>query len=372
MSRARNIKPGFFTNGDLLECQPLARLLFAGLWCEADRRGILEDRPKSLKVKILPGDNCDVRELLTELEEHGFIRRYEADGKHCIFIPSFERHQNPHYKEVPSELPAPQGYTPTVVAFGVTEAKRQEIFDRDGRRCTECGATERLSLDHIIARSKGGTDDDDNLTTLCGRCNAAKNNREASADARANSDQRRINVGSTSPVDSPASPADSLLLIPDPLLLIPDSGSPHPETSTPPPPSAEEEHKHPRRKSDLSGFDEFYAAYPRHKAPADAERAWSKLSETERLRALIAIRDQVTWSVFADAPPDKIPYPATWLNRRSWEDEPDRLPGMPGVVSLPDGVTPERLAEIRQRRAKGWSLSDEQAAILAGVDGVPA
>lgn len=107
MARARNIKPGFFTNGDLLECQPLARLLFAGLWTEADRRGILEDRPKTIKVKLLPGDDCDVGVLLDELEARGFIRRYELAGIRCIAVSNFDKHQNPHIKEQASTLPAP-------------------------------------------------------------------------------------------------------------------------------------------------------------------------------------------------------------------------------------------------------------------------
>lgn len=107
MARARTIKPGFFTNADLVECEPLARLLFAGLWCEADRRGILEDRPKTLKIKILPGDNCDVDGLLIDLEQAGFIRRYTEDGQRCILILNFGKHQNPHRDEKASMLPAP-------------------------------------------------------------------------------------------------------------------------------------------------------------------------------------------------------------------------------------------------------------------------
>lgn len=105
MARARTIKPGFFTNGDLIDCQPLARLLFAGLWTEADRRGVLEDRPKTLKIKLLGGDDCDADALLTELADHGFIRRYEADGRRCIVIINFEKHQSPHPKEAENELP---------------------------------------------------------------------------------------------------------------------------------------------------------------------------------------------------------------------------------------------------------------------------
>lgn len=68
MARARNIKPGFFANEDLAECDPLARLLFAGLWCLADREGRLEDRPKRIRAELLPYDSCDADELLNQLQ----------------------------------------------------------------------------------------------------------------------------------------------------------------------------------------------------------------------------------------------------------------------------------------------------------------
>ena len=109
MARARNIKPGFFTNEYLSDLQPLARLLFIGLWCYADREGRLEDRPRRLKTDILPYDNCDVEKLLNTLVEspERFIIRYEVDGKRYIQISNFLKHQNPHIKEPESIIPAP-------------------------------------------------------------------------------------------------------------------------------------------------------------------------------------------------------------------------------------------------------------------------
>ena len=115
MARSRNIKPGFFTNAELLECQPLARLLFAGLWTEADCRGILEDRPKNLKIKVLPGDNCDTEELLQELVQAGMIVRYQVGEMRCIFVKNFGKHQNPHVNEKPNSLPAPEEYGASTV-----------------------------------------------------------------------------------------------------------------------------------------------------------------------------------------------------------------------------------------------------------------
>ncbi|MFV1944226.1 phage replication protein [Pseudomonas luteola] len=108
MARARNIKPGFFANELLAECDPLARILFAGLWCLADREGRLEDRAKRIRAELLPYDMCDADVLLNQLQEHGFILRYERDGKRLIQVLNFGKHQNPHVKEGKSILPAPE------------------------------------------------------------------------------------------------------------------------------------------------------------------------------------------------------------------------------------------------------------------------
>ncbi len=105
MSRARNIKPSFFTNDILAECDMASRLLFIGLWTIADREGRLEDRPKKIKAEILPYDDCDCESLLQQLSGHGFIHRYEARGNKYIQILNFVKHQNPHIKEAASTIP---------------------------------------------------------------------------------------------------------------------------------------------------------------------------------------------------------------------------------------------------------------------------
>lgn len=109
MARARNIKPGFFTNEDLAECSFEARLLFAGLWTVADRAGRLEDRPKRIKAQLFPYDRVDCDKLLDELAQHRFIRRYSVGHLSLIDIPGFERNQNPHHTEKASELPEHPG-----------------------------------------------------------------------------------------------------------------------------------------------------------------------------------------------------------------------------------------------------------------------
>lgn len=107
MARARNIKPGFFTNDLLAEINPLGRILFAGLWTIADREGRLLDRPKKIKAEVLPFDSCNIDKLLADLMKHGFIYRYSVNGVWYIQIVNWKKHQNPHIKEAESTVPAP-------------------------------------------------------------------------------------------------------------------------------------------------------------------------------------------------------------------------------------------------------------------------
>ena len=51
---------------------------------------------------------------------------------------------------------------------------REYIFSRDNHQCVECSSSEDLTIDHIISVYQGGSDNDDNLQTLCNRCNAGK------------------------------------------------------------------------------------------------------------------------------------------------------------------------------------------------------
>ena len=56
----------------------------------------------------------------------------------------------------------------------IPAAVRQFVLDRDGHRCVYCGATERLSLDHVMPFSRGGSDHPANLQALCLPCNWSK------------------------------------------------------------------------------------------------------------------------------------------------------------------------------------------------------
>ena len=59
----------------------------------------------------------------------------------------------------------------------ISKKLRKAVYERDHYRCVECGATDHLSLDHIIPWSLGGEDTMENLQTMCRSCNSRKGNR---------------------------------------------------------------------------------------------------------------------------------------------------------------------------------------------------
>lgn len=191
MARARNIKPSFFTDDELGELEPLARLLYIGMWTLADYKGEFEYRAKRVKIQILPFDDCDVDSLAISLDKSGFIRFYSDGEKTYCSVRNFDRHQNPHKNERDkgSDIPS------------YCESMRQLID------------IETLTIN----RDKNGTTRDKN---------------------------------GTAPADSLFLIPDSLFLIPDSSSLIPDSSLPQPEDCEIPPPKEK-----PKKKSQKPAFE---------------------------------------------------------------------------------------------------------------------
>jgi 5-methylcytosine-specific restriction endonuclease McrA len=55
---------------------------------------------------------------------------------------------------------------------------RRALFARDGWRCVYCGTSGgRLTLDHVVPRSRGGESVWDNVVTACSPCNLRKGDR---------------------------------------------------------------------------------------------------------------------------------------------------------------------------------------------------
>lgn len=70
-------------------------------------------------------------------------------------------------------------------------------------------------------------------------------------------------------------------------------------------------------------FAEFWSAYPRKDSKAKAKTSWDKLNPDKELvsRIMAALEQHKRSEQWTRDGGQYIPYPATWLNQRRWEDE---------------------------------------------------
>ena len=76
----------------------------------------------------------------------------------------------PHVIRLVTYVRVPRGVTRRI--------SRRVLFARDGWQCAYCGSEgNRLTLDHVIPRSRGGPSVWENVVTSCAPCNLKKGNR---------------------------------------------------------------------------------------------------------------------------------------------------------------------------------------------------
>lgn len=141
MARIRSIKPEFFTSEDIVSLSPMARLLYIALWCESDREGRMQWKPKTFKMRYFPADSCDIESLCTELIDAGLVALY---GEGLAYIPRFATHQHINPRESESILPDPNASSRVKHASardsdaqGGRERKGREEKTRDASGYTE-------------------------------------------------------------------------------------------------------------------------------------------------------------------------------------------------------------------------------------------
>ena len=72
-------------------------------------------------------------------------------------------------------------YVDKIKQFGLAKCTRRNVFMRDQFLCQYCGlkvSVRNATLDHVIPRSKGGSNDFLNLVTCCETCNRHKGARD--------------------------------------------------------------------------------------------------------------------------------------------------------------------------------------------------
>lgn len=123
MSRIRTIKPEFWTSEQVMECSPLARLLFIGLWNFCDDQGVHPASPKTIKAELFPADDISsqqVKDMLSELISNDLLAEFEAASKRYLYVTGWH-HQliknpsAPKYPNPPATPALPQPYSSPVV-----------------------------------------------------------------------------------------------------------------------------------------------------------------------------------------------------------------------------------------------------------------
>ena len=95
MARIRTIKPEFWTSEQIMECSPLARLMFIGLWNFCDDRGVHPVAYKTLKAEVFPADDIlssDIERMVAELVSLDLLCVFEAEGRKWWYVTGW-RHQ---------------------------------------------------------------------------------------------------------------------------------------------------------------------------------------------------------------------------------------------------------------------------------------
>lgn len=81
-----------------------------------------------------------------------------------------------------------------------------------------------------------------------------------------------------------------------------------------------------KKEKPLSGFDDFWLAYPKKQSKQQALTAWTKLDPDDDLQSTIlsALDMQSTSDQWQRDGGQYIPLASSWLNQQRWEDELDR------------------------------------------------
>ena len=112
MSSRRMIDPAFWQSESMAKMSFRQRLLFIGLFSNADDQGRLRAHPSLVRSTIFPFDEVAGAEIQSDLEQIaavGSIILYDIDGKQHLQIANWWRYQHPRWAW-PSDIPAPNGW----------------------------------------------------------------------------------------------------------------------------------------------------------------------------------------------------------------------------------------------------------------------
>lgn len=117
MARIRSLKPEFWDDRKLARSVSRdARMLYVGLWNQADEHSRLNGDVFWIKGRVFPYDDDiltdDVDHMLSELSGGGWVQRYEANGDPFLFLPKLGKHQRLEPSKAASKIPGPPDVNP--------------------------------------------------------------------------------------------------------------------------------------------------------------------------------------------------------------------------------------------------------------------
>lgn len=112
MARIRSIKPEFWLDRKLArQLSRDERMLYLGLWNQADEHARAQADPRLIKGQVFPFDDDltddDIEAMLKALQGAGVVQVYEHDGDPYLFLPKLHRHQRLEPAKVASKFPEP-------------------------------------------------------------------------------------------------------------------------------------------------------------------------------------------------------------------------------------------------------------------------
>ena len=267
----------------------------------------------------------DIDDAMTELIGAGKIAFYTSEARKEIYgcFPKWADHQRVRDSKKRCPDPADTQINDWYLKRFVPKDMKRYIIMRDKMKCQECGkyifanvqSADRVikfgaglfHIDHIVPVCQGGRATEENLRLLCPSCNL-KRKRHFSIEEIISFSQEKDFCGESRQVA-----ANCGLIQSNP---IQSESNPNPN---PNPTRARAR----RTAPDDGRFDTFWAAYPRHDARLDAEKAFKKLNPDDELmgKILKAIEAWKQTDQWKENGGQFIPYPATWLNKHRWEDE---------------------------------------------------
>jgi hypothetical protein len=306
MARTRMVKPEFWDDEKLAKVSRDARLLFIGLWSNSDDYGVVKGHPAWLKNRIFPYDEIPLATFdgwLAELAAIQVILPFLHNGERYFHIRNFCRHQTINR---PSGMrnPAPPETLPDAAGGPSTPDHAQGIVSAETDSMSPQGAFMPVPDVEKEGMQEGSSQAQEVLTEPSVSTQVALT---AQTETETETEGKEKPKGGCRGKTKPAGAGVR------------------------------------------ERFARFWKAYPKKRSKGQAERVFFRIDPDEQLLAtmIATIERAMTSEDWQKEGGKYIPYPATWLGARGWEDE-IAAPPLEGAVSE---VTARNLRTMRKWRS---------------------